>query len=200
MPFCEHDVSFRNGPQVMVAGLKLRDLGYCRGAHVKVTDPSGNPANSMWQFMVANDEHATLVSRNPQPPAWIQPGVRIRIEVQPPPKGAVFPPPTPPRPMIRVSVEQLSTWRRELIRLLEQIDGTKRTTANEGPGKRIGRLTQEGLIPREVAAFMKIITEMRNAAEYNAKELTAAESEAVSAAWRAIVEWAKSRGLILGRT
>jgi len=82
MPVCEHVVSYRNGPQVMVAGLSLRDMGYCRGAHVQVTDPAGNPANLSWGFVVSNDEHATLVSRNPPPPAWIQPRVRIRIEVR----------------------------------------------------------------------------------------------------------------------
>ena len=39
----EHAVSNRNGSQVMVAGLRLRELGYCRGAHVHVTDLAGIP-------------------------------------------------------------------------------------------------------------------------------------------------------------
>ena len=84
MPGCEHLVSYRNGHQVMVGGLKLRDMGYCRGAHVEVTDAGGSPNNAPWSFVVSNDEHATLVSRNPPPPNWIQRGVRVRIEVQPP--------------------------------------------------------------------------------------------------------------------
>lgn len=86
MPVCEHVVSYRNGPQVMVAGLKLRDLGYCRGARVQITDATGNPANAPWRFVVSNDEHATLVSRNPPPPSWIQPRVRIQIDVRLPEK------------------------------------------------------------------------------------------------------------------
>lgn len=46
MAIREHVVSYRNGPQIMVAGLKLKGLGYCRGAHVQVTDPSGNAAST----------------------------------------------------------------------------------------------------------------------------------------------------------
>jgi len=85
MPVVDHLVSFRNGSQIMVRGLQLGErLGYCRNARVQVTDPTGNAANVPWAFVVPNDEHATLVSNNPAPPQWIQPGVRIRIDVQPP--------------------------------------------------------------------------------------------------------------------
>src|SRR5262249_23809644 len=85
MPVREHVVSYRNGPQVMVRGLSLGEaLGYCRNACVQVTDRTGNPANVPWVFVVPNDEHATLVCNNPAPPQWIQPGVLIRIDVQPP--------------------------------------------------------------------------------------------------------------------
>ena len=85
MPVVDHLVSFRNGSQIMVRGLQLGErLGYCRNARVQVTDPTGNAANVPWAFVVPNDEHATLVCNNPAPPQWIQPGVRIRIDVQPP--------------------------------------------------------------------------------------------------------------------
>lgn len=92
MPVCEHVVSYRNGPyQVMVAGLQpsLRDMGYGRGARVQVADPAGDPAHAPWVFVVSNDEYATLVCQNPAPPAWIQPGVRIRIDVRPLAGGGV---------------------------------------------------------------------------------------------------------------
>lgn len=89
MPVRDHVVSYRNGPQVMVAGLRLQDMGYCRGAQVEITDPTGNPANRPWAFVVSNDEHATLVCKNPRPPEWIQPNVRIQIEVRPPAVGGV---------------------------------------------------------------------------------------------------------------
>jgi len=85
MPGCVHVVSYRNGSQVMVRGLSLGEaLGYCRNARVQVTDATGNAANVPWVFVVPNDEHATLVCNNPAPPQWIQPGVCIRIDVQPP--------------------------------------------------------------------------------------------------------------------
>lgn len=56
---------------------------------MQVTDPTGNPANVSWGFVVSNDEYATLVCQNPAPPAWIQPGVHIQIEVRPPTGGEV---------------------------------------------------------------------------------------------------------------
>jgi hypothetical protein len=50
-------------------------------------------------------------------------------------------------------------------------------------------------IPGYVSAFMRTITEMRNAAEYESKTLSLAESRAVEAAWAAIEEWAGSQSL-----
>jgi hypothetical protein len=35
-------------------------------------------------FVGQNDEHATLTCNNPAPPTWIQAGILIRIDVQPP--------------------------------------------------------------------------------------------------------------------
>lgn len=84
MPASVQVVSNRNGSQIMVAGLRLRELGYRRGAYVQVTDPSADPAHEPWCFIVSNNEHATLVCRQPRPPLWIQPGVRVRIDVRPP--------------------------------------------------------------------------------------------------------------------
>ena len=78
MPIRVHTVSYRNGCQIMVRGLPLgAQLGYSRHAHVKVSDPSNNPTNPDWVYVVDNDEHATLVCSNPPPPPWIQAGVEI---------------------------------------------------------------------------------------------------------------------------
>ena len=89
MPVADQRVSFRNGSQIMVKGLQLRErLGYCRDARVQVTDPDSDPNNEPWVFIVPNDEHATLACETPTPPAWIQPGVLIRIEVDLPVAGA----------------------------------------------------------------------------------------------------------------
>src|SRR4051794_4388216 len=89
MPVADHIVSFRNGPQIMVRGLALAErLGYCRDAWVQVTDPIGNSDHEPWVFVVPNDEHSTLSCQTPPPPDWIQPGVAIRIEVEPPLEAA----------------------------------------------------------------------------------------------------------------
>ncbi|MBU2570511.1 MAG: hypothetical protein KJ725_10880 [Gammaproteobacteria bacterium] len=84
MIIVKHIVSHRNGAQVMVAGLKLAQLGYRRGARVILRDPTGRSENPPWEFIVANDEHATLVCRDPLPPDWIVKGVRVSIEISEP--------------------------------------------------------------------------------------------------------------------
>jgi hypothetical protein len=180
----------------MVAGLKLKEMGYRKGAEVIVTDPSGDPTNSEWRYVVTNNEHATLVSRNPEPPQWIQPGVRVRVEVRDHKateaqvggtRGSVA--------LVVVSARELAEWRRSLIRMLNAIEGEgqPQAPANEGLAARIDRLRRGGRIPPDVAAFMRTVTEMRNQTEYNEKVLTPTESEAVSAAWRAVTEWRAKR-------
>lgn len=42
---------------------------------------------------------------------------------------------------------------------------------------------------------MRTITEMRNAAEYQDKTLSVAETRVVWAAWEALQEWAAERGI-----
>jgi hypothetical protein len=78
----EHTISSRNNTQVRFAGMTptLRQLGYRRGARVTVVDLT-EPQNEAWEFVVSNNEDATITCGNPPPPAWVQPGVRVRIEV-----------------------------------------------------------------------------------------------------------------------
>ena len=92
-----------------------------------------------------------------------------------------------------ISASQLGEWRRELIRILNAIEGPKHTTEDEGLAGRIARLSRSGRIPREVAAFMRTVTEMRNTTEYEAKVLTPTEDLAVTSAWRVVTEWAKKQ-------
>jgi hypothetical protein len=88
-----------------------------------------------------------------------------------------------------VSADDLAHWRRVLLQMLAAIDGSV-MMQDESVASRIGRLARERKIPREVAALMRTITEMRNSTEYEAKVLSLAESQAVSGAWQAINEWA----------
>jgi hypothetical protein len=46
--------------------------------------------------------------------------------------------------------------------------------------------------------MMRAVTEMRNAAEYESKILSTAESSAVSAAYAAVKEWAATTGTPFG--
>jgi hypothetical protein len=79
--------------------------------------------------------------------------------------------------------------------LLNALDPTSAQSQDEGVAAWISRLSRARAIPRPIAAFMRIITEMRNVTEYEGKLLSAAESAAAEAAWAAIQEWADSRGL-----
>ena len=93
-----------------------------------------------------------------------------------------------------ISVEELSTWRRTIVRWVTALEHG-RSGSTDGLSHRIAALSFSGDVPREIAALMKAVTEMRNAAEYKAKVLSKVESLAVRNAWLAISEWAAVKGL-----
>jgi hypothetical protein len=95
-----------------------------------------------------------------------------------------------------VSADELARWRRVLIHLVEQLE-SPRAQQQAGLKSRIGQLSRNGALPREVASMMGLVAEMRNVAEYESKLLSGSESEAVRSAWKAILEWARSRGLAI---
>ncbi len=193
MPTFEHVVSNRNGSQVMVKGLSLRSMGYRKGSHVVVSDPAGIYADAAWQFIVSNNEHSTLTSKDPSPPSWIQPGVRIRVDVQEVSSVKMELVPKESSKSRSIAVDTLAEWRRSLIKIISRIEKDNHIVSDGGLASRIGVLSRAGHIPREVAQFMRTVTELRNEAEYNAKILTPTESEAVGAAWRAVTEWDQSK-------
>lgn len=94
-----------------------------------------------------------------------------------------------------VSVDDLTCWRRAVIQILNQLEGHH--GEQSGLVSRIGQLSRIGVIPREIAAFMRVITELRNVMEYESKLLSSSESEAARNAWNSISDWARSRGLHL---
>ena len=89
---------------------------------------------------------------------------------------------------LAVSADELGRVRRSLLRLLNVVE--QRTSSSEGLVGRITRLSRTGTIPREIAALMRVVAEMRNASEYQAKQLSASESLALRSSWNAITEWA----------
>ena len=98
---------------------------------------------------------------------------------------------------VSMSATDLADRRRGLLRLLDQVDQGVDRPASEGVAARIGRLARQDLIPREIAACMRVITEMRNAAEYKAKALSDADTSVVQASWTVIREWATESGVSL---
>jgi hypothetical protein len=80
--------------------------------------------------------------------------------------------------------------------LLNTVD-RQGSTQSEGIAKRIGRLSHDGgPIPREIAALMKTITEMRNSAEYKSKVFSPSECAVVRHAWQAIQEGTQSASFV----
>jgi hypothetical protein len=97
-----------------------------------------------------------------------------------------------PQQAASLSVDDLADLRRRLTALLNTFD-PQTGSSLEGIAKRISRLSQTGgPVPREIAALMRTITEMRNSAEYQSKVLSPSECAVVRHAWQAIQEWAQA--------
>jgi hypothetical protein len=93
-----------------------------------------------------------------------------------------------------VTASDLANWRRAVAHLLARID-TGSPPADESLGGRIGRLSRAGVVPREVAAIMRAITEMRNVTEYEARQLSVKQGAVARSSWEAVKEWARAKGL-----
>ncbi|MFN8587272.1 MAG: hypothetical protein U0704_05665 [Candidatus Eisenbacteria bacterium] len=93
----------------------------------------------------------------------------------------------------RLTIEDLSNLRRQLIGHVVKLEVAAGLTSGDGIGARIGRLAREEVIPRDIAACMRVVTEVRNKAEYEARNPSPALAVAVLAAWAAIEEWLKTR-------
>jgi len=119
------------------------------------------------------------------------PGVEGRAAIQPTPKPHAVSQP----PENEVTADDLTRWRSALVRLLKAIDPVQEQ--QEGVGALINRLSRSGRIPREIAALMRAVAEMRNASEYQGKQPSRSEGAAIKNAWAAVFEWARSTGIAI---
>lgn len=87
--------------------------------------------------------------------------------------------------------DDLALWRRRLLRLLDRLEEGR--PGAEGPVARITVLKRSGRIPRDTAALMIALAELRNVSEHEGKEPTAAEAAVARNAWVAICEWARGQ-------
>jgi hypothetical protein len=101
---------------------------------------------------------------------------------------------TPPAAGPAVSLQELAEWRRRIAAWVASLEAG-RGSSTDGLAGRIGALSYAGTIPREIAALMKAVTEMRNATEYDSKVLSKVESLAVRNSWLAVSDWAATKGL-----
>ena len=71
----------------------------------------------------------------------------------------------PPPHAGTVTADELGRWRRSILRLLDSLDN--RPADKQGVGSRIRSLAAAGRIPRQVAACMHVVVEVRNVSEYD---------------------------------
>ena len=128
--------------------------------------------------------------QRPPPPTEVE----VRT-VEPEPVAQTQSPP-PPK-LAPLTAGALADARRGLLRLLDKLEAAGTRKSEESVAARIGRLSRAGTIPRPGAACMRTVTEMRNAAEYDARDLSTSETLAVMGAWLAIREWAIIQALNL---
>jgi hypothetical protein len=122
---------------------------------------------------------------------WIPESASIvRISSGPEPHRPVGP---PPQQVVVTTADDLALWRRRLLRLVDLLENDEVST--DGLVGRITRLKRDGRIPRETAALMIALTELRNVAEHQGKQPSAAEGIVARNAWLAICEWANTLGI-----
>jgi hypothetical protein len=86
-----------------------------------------------------------------------------------------------------VTYGDLAGLRHQLLRILDRLDN--RRVPHLGPAARIKDLVNAQQVPRHIGALMRVVLEVRNAAEYENLEPTAAEGQAVRSAFQAILDW-----------
>ena len=79
-----------------------------------------------------------------------------------------------------------------MFRMCDHVEG--RRVRDESLPRRVGRLSDDDVIPRVIAAMMRSLVTCRNAVEYEDIHLTDAQRRAVHALWHAVSEWATDTG------
>lgn len=75
---------------------------------------------------------------------------------------------------------------------MSRLEGDGNPDLSRGVASLIARLAEAGRVPREIAAMMRVVSEIRNVVEYQAKSLSAAEAETVTGAWRVVSQWGET--------
>jgi hypothetical protein len=92
-----------------------------------------------------------------------------------------------------LTADDLGAMRRRLIRLLDCVE-KKAATHSEGVARRVSRLRDKGVVPRNIANWMQTILSARGGTEYEGHKLSQNESDAIRAAWAEVSNWDKTKG------
>ena len=96
-----------------------------------------------------------------------------------------------------VSIDELGRWRRTIMAILDSVEAqTEDGVSEKAIQRRITDLSFADRLPRNVAGWMKALTEQRNVSEYQRKTLSLPESNAARANWDAIYDWAIRQGYL----
>lgn len=88
-----------------------------------------------------------------------------------------------------ICAAELGEMRRELLRILKEIDPQREPTCREDVCQRIQRLCRDGIIPEPIGDLMHIVRKCRNRAEYEDCVPEGMEACAIRSVWAAIEDW-----------
>lgn len=88
-----------------------------------------------------------------------------------------------------ISAAELGEMRRELLRILKEVEPQRDPTCREGVCDQIQRLCRDGLIPEPIGDFMHVVRKCRNRAEYQDHVPEGMVARAIWSAWAAIEDW-----------
>ena len=93
----------------------------------------------------------------------------------------------------QLNAAELSGMRRELLRILNDVDPTPRPANREDVCRRIQRLCGDGQIPEPIGDLMHLVRRYRNRAEYEGLIPDGMEARAIRSTWAAIEDWRCTR-------
>jgi hypothetical protein len=67
---------------------------------------------------------------------------------------------------------------------------------DNGIGSKVGRLSKERKIPREIVSLIFVLLDYRNVVRYESHTLKDIECRAVESAWIVILDWARRKGFV----
>lgn len=92
-----------------------------------------------------------------------------------------------------MSASELGEIRRDLLRILREVEPQRDPSSREDVCYRIQRLCRDGVIPEPIGDLMHVVRKCRNRAEYEDRFPEGMEALAIRTAWAAVKAWWSKR-------